>query len=66
MDEDLGTRASKARWTPAPKVVSPLPGAGGVLAKGTFDPETENPPELQRMGWQAILDSFGRRVEAKG
>ena len=31
----------------------------------TFDAETENPPELQRMGWQAILDNFGRHVEAK-
>lgn len=39
---------------------------GGVLVKETFDPETENPPELQRQGWQAILDNFGRHVEAKG
>jgi hypothetical protein len=30
------------------------------------DAETENPPELQRTGWQAILDNFGRHVEAKG
>ena len=40
--------------------------AGGVLVKETFDPENENPPELQRQGWQAILDSFGRHVEATG
>ena len=40
--------------------------AGGVLVKETFDAETENPPELQRSGWQAILDNFGRYVEAKG
>ena len=40
--------------------------AGGVLVKETFDAETENPPELQRTGWQAILDNFGRHVEAKG
>jgi uncharacterized protein YndB with AHSA1/START domain len=39
---------------------------GGVLVKETFDGETENPPELQRQGWQAILDNFGRHVEAKG
>ena len=38
----------------------------GVLVKETFDAETENPPELQRQGWQAILDNFGRYVEAKG
>ena len=40
--------------------------AGGVLVKETFDAETENPPELQRTGWQAILDNFGRYVEARG
>lgn len=39
---------------------------GGVLVKETFDAETENPPELQRQGWQAILDSFRRHVESKG
>jgi uncharacterized protein YndB with AHSA1/START domain len=39
---------------------------GGVLVKETFDAETENTPELQRQGWQAILDNFGRHVEAKG
>ena len=40
--------------------------AGGVQVKETFDAETENPPELQRTGWQAILDNFRRHVEAKG
>lgn len=39
---------------------------GEVLVKETFDAETENTPELQRRGWQAILDNFGRHVEAKG
>jgi uncharacterized protein YndB with AHSA1/START domain len=39
---------------------------GGVLVKETFDAETENPTELQRTGWQAILNNFGRYVEAKG
>ena len=38
---------------------------GSVVVKETFDTETENPPELQRQGWQAILDNFGRYVEAK-
>lgn len=37
-----------------------------VLVKETFDAETENTPELQRQGWQAILDNFGRYVEANG
>lgn len=39
--------------------------AGGVLVKETFDAETQNPPALQRAGWQAILNSFSRHVEAK-
>lgn len=38
---------------------------GEVLVKETFDAETENAPELQRQGWQAILDNFGRHVETK-
>lgn len=29
----------------------------------TFDPETENPIELQRNGWQAILDNFKKYTE---
>jgi hypothetical protein len=40
------------------------PGVVGVQV--TFDAETENPPELQRTGWQAIMDNFGRHVERKG
>jgi uncharacterized protein YndB with AHSA1/START domain len=38
----------------------------GILVQETFDAETENTPELQRQGWQAILDNFGRHVEAAG
>jgi uncharacterized protein YndB with AHSA1/START domain len=38
---------------------------GGVQVTETFDPETENTPDLQRQGWQAILDNFKRHVEAK-
>ena len=37
-------------------------GAGGVTVTVTFDPETEHPIEMQRDGWQAILNSFGRHV----
>ena len=39
--------------------------AGGVHVSETFDPESENTPELQRQGWQAILDNFKRHVETK-
>jgi len=38
---------------------------GGVAVTVTFDAETENPAEMQRAGWQAILDNFRRYVEAK-
>jgi uncharacterized protein YndB with AHSA1/START domain len=31
----------------------------------TFDAETLHDAELQRQGWQSILDSFARYVEAK-
>ncbi len=30
----------------------------------TFDPETENPLEMQRAGWQAIMDNFKKYVES--
>ena len=35
----------------------------GVLVRETFDAETQNSVEMQRNGWQAILDNFGRHVE---
>ncbi len=31
----------------------------------TFDPETENPAEMQQAGWQAILDNFKTYTESK-
>lgn len=37
---------------------------GGVRVRETFDAESENDPEVQRQGWQAILDNFARHVEA--
>lgn len=30
-----------------------------------FDPETENSSDMQREGWQAILDNFKKYVETK-
>ena len=38
---------------------------GGILVKVTFDAESENPTDMQRDGWQAILDNFGRYVEGR-
>lgn len=37
----------------------------GIQVTETFDPENENPEELQRAGWQAILDNFKKYVESK-
>jgi uncharacterized protein YndB with AHSA1/START domain len=34
-----------------------------ILVTEMFDPEKETPIELQRAGWQAILDNFKRHVE---
>ena len=37
--------------------------ADGVIVRETFDAETTHPEEMQRAGWQAILDNFKRHVE---
>lgn len=37
----------------------------GVRITETFDPEEQNPEDLQRQGWQAILDNFVRHVESR-
>jgi uncharacterized protein YndB with AHSA1/START domain len=39
--------------------------AGGTRVTETFDPETQNPPEFQRGGWQAILESFRAHAESQ-
>jgi uncharacterized protein YndB with AHSA1/START domain len=36
----------------------------GVEIIESFDPETQNPEEMQRGGWQAILDNFKNYVES--
>lgn len=37
---------------------------GKTNIETTFDPETENDPEFQKQGWQAILDNFVKYVES--
>jgi uncharacterized protein YndB with AHSA1/START domain len=37
----------------------------GVRVSVTFDPEAQNSIEMQRGGWQAILDNFKKHAEAK-
>ncbi|MDH7943429.1 SRPBCC family protein [Pseudohongiella sp. SYSU M77423] len=38
--------------------------ADGVHINSVFDAESENPPEMQRDGWQAILDNFARHAQS--
>lgn len=48
------------------KVRVSFDGHGGHTHIGeTFDPESENPVEMQRAGWQSILDNFKSYVEAQ-
>ena len=46
-------------------VVEFIPGSSGTTVRVTFDAESENPVDMQRQGWQAILDNFARYVEAQ-
>ncbi|HLU70175.1 MAG TPA: SRPBCC family protein [Fibrobacteria bacterium] len=39
-------------------------GPAGVTVSVTFDAEEENSADMQRAGWQAILDNFRTHVEA--
>jgi uncharacterized protein YndB with AHSA1/START domain len=45
-------------------VVEFLPSGATVTVRVTFDGEDEHPEEMQRGGWQAILDNFARHVES--
>lgn len=40
-------------------------GADAVTVTVTFDAEKENPEDMQRDGWKAILENFRRHVESK-
>lgn len=42
-----------------------IPQEQGVKVTETFEPENENPIEMQRAGWQAILDNFKKYTESK-
>lgn len=53
----FGDRAARVEFYEAPD---------GVTIRVAFDAEQENPAEMQRAGWQAILDNFARHVERCG
>lgn len=38
----------------------------GTRVRTVFDPEDTHPPEMQRAGWQAILDSYAAYAAAQG
>jgi uncharacterized protein YndB with AHSA1/START domain len=38
---------------------------GGVEVTETFDPENENPIEMQQEGWQTIFNNFKKHVESQ-
>lgn len=42
-----------------------LAAQSGVTVRVSFDPETQNPVEMQRQGWQAILSNFKTYVESQ-
>jgi len=44
------------------KIVFTASGNGTKVVE-TFDPESENPIDMQRGGWQAILDNFKKYTE---
>lgn len=51
-----GGRQVKIEFTKIPE---------GVKVVETFEPEHENPDEMQREGWQAILNNFKKHVESQ-
>jgi uncharacterized protein YndB with AHSA1/START domain len=55
IEYSFGDRAARVEFTDSPK---------GVRVGVTFDSEETNPIEVQRGGWQAILDNFACYVEA--
>jgi uncharacterized protein YndB with AHSA1/START domain len=53
IEYSFGDRMAQVEFAEAPT---------GVTVRVTFDPETTHPIDMQRDGWQAILDNFARHV----
>lgn len=49
--------------TPRKAVIECIPIGNSTHVKIAFDPENENPIEMQKGGWQAILGNFKEYVE---
>jgi len=56
IDSKFGDRTSSVLFSEVP---------GGTKVTVTFDAEEQNPEEMQRAGWQTILDNFKKHVEGK-
>ena len=56
IEYSFGDRMAQVEFSAGPK---------GVTVKVTFDAEKTNPVEMQRGGWQSILNNFKKYVEAK-
>lgn len=56
IESEFGGRALTVTFTETP---------AGVVVRETFDAEDTHPVEMQRAGWQAILDRFAAHVLAK-
>lgn len=56
LEFNFGDRVAKVEF---------LNSENGVVVRETFDAESEHPIEMQRQGWQSILNNFAKHVEAK-
>lgn len=52
----FGDRTAEIRFAEEPD---------GVVVSITFDPEQDNPTDMQQSGWQSILDNFAVYVSSK-
>jgi uncharacterized protein YndB with AHSA1/START domain len=52
----FGDRTAEIRFAEEPE---------GVVVSVTFDPEPDNPTDMQQAGWQSILDNFAAYVALK-
>jgi uncharacterized protein YndB with AHSA1/START domain len=57
IEAQFGDRALVVEFVPSPT---------GVTVRETFDAEETHPVEMQKAGWQAILDRFAKHVESAG
>ena len=52
----FGDRTAEVRFAEEPE---------GVVVSVTFDPEPDNPTDMQQSGWQLTLDNFAAYVALK-